>query len=105
MDDQGDDFRSGGFLVLQRRAAPPPPADEGEIAGEAPSDPSLPTTGWRGRRQPPNLVQLAGGGVASWNEVRKRSVGQGLRRSEIQKQCERMVGSGKRRGKSRGENR
>ena len=48
-----------------KELATPPPADEVEIAGEAAPDPSLPTTGSRGRRQPRSLVQLAGGGVDS----------------------------------------
>src|SRR5437870_5260660 len=68
------------LMSLERRSpwfsgkelATPPPADEGEIAGAAASDPSLPTTGWRGRKQPPNLVQMAGGGVTSWEESQKR---------------------------------
>jgi hypothetical protein len=67
------------LMSLERRSpwfsgkelATPPPADEGEIAGEAAPDPSLPTTGSRGRGQPRSLVQLAGGGVASWEEGQK----------------------------------
>src|SRR6266436_8702518 len=67
------------LMSLERRSpwfcgkelATPPPADEGEITGEAAPDPSLPTTGSRGRGQPRSLVQLAGGGVASWEEGRK----------------------------------
>ena len=54
-----------------KELATPPPADEVEIAGEAAPDPSLPTTGSRGRGQPRSLVQLAGGGVASWEEGQK----------------------------------
>jgi len=66
-----------------KELATPPPADEGEIAAEAAPDPSLPTTGSRGRRQPRSLVQLAGGGVASWEEGQKgRSVGQLRERTE-----------------------
>ena len=52
-------------------SATPPPADQSEIEGEAAPDPSLPTTGSRGRGQPRSLVQLAGGGVASWEEGQK----------------------------------
>ncbi len=66
-------------MSLERRSpwfwgkelATPPPADEGEVAGEAAPDPSLPTTGSRGRWQPRSLVQLAGGGVASWKQGQK----------------------------------
>ena len=55
--------------------ATPPPADEGEIAGEAASDPSLPTTWMEGSEAPPSLVHLAGSGVASlegWRQQRDR---------------------------------
>ena len=51
--------------------ATPAPAYEGDIESEAAPDPSLPTTGSRGRGQPRSLVQLAGGGVASWEEGQK----------------------------------
>ena len=71
VDDPADEFRSRRSLVLQRRAAHPTPADEGELAGEAASDPSLPTTGWRGRRQPPNLVQWRGGRGGRWEKGQK----------------------------------
>jgi hypothetical protein len=75
-------FDHGSSWFRREELATPPPADEGEIAGEAPSDPSLPTTGWRGRRQPPNLVQMVGGGVASWEEGQKE-IGEFGRRAEI----------------------
>ena len=55
---------------MQQDLATPLPADEGEIAGEAAPDPSLPTTGSRGRGQPRSLVQLAGGGVARRRKFR-----------------------------------
>ena len=61
----------GSHCFCGEELATPPPADEGEIAGEAAPDPSLPTTGSRGRGQPRSLVQLAGGGVASWEEGQK----------------------------------
>src|SRR5467141_1749049 len=75
------------LMSLERRSpwfcgkelATPPPADEGEIAGEAAPDPSLPTTGSRGRGQPRSLVQGAGGGVASWRRV-KTEIGRGTDR-------------------------
>ena len=66
--------------------ATPPPADQGEIEGEAAPDPSLPTTGSRGRGQPRSLVQLAGGGVASWDEGQNGEIGrsvQGGQREEL----------------------
>jgi hypothetical protein len=66
-------FSHGSSWSCREELATPPAADEGEIEGEASPDPSLPTTGWRGRRQPRNLVQMAGGGVASWNEVQEES--------------------------------
>jgi len=61
-------FNHGSSWFCREELATPPPADEGEIEGEAGPDPSLPTTGSRGRGQPRSLVQLAGGGVASWEE-------------------------------------
>ena len=61
----------GSHWFCGKELATPPPADEGEIAGEAAPDPSLPTTGSRGRGQPRSLVQMAGGGVASWEEGQK----------------------------------
>ena len=60
-----------------RELSTPPPANEGDNAGEAGPDPSLPTTGSRGRVQPRSLVQGAGGGVASWEKGSEgKSVGQ-----------------------------
>jgi len=61
------------WCCREELATPPPPANEGDVEGEAASDPSLPTTRWRGRRQPRNSVQLAGGGVASWKEDQKKT--------------------------------
>ena len=61
-------FDPGSSWFCREELATPPPADEGEIAGEAAPDPSLPTTGSRGRGQPRSLVQGAGGGVASWEK-------------------------------------
>src|SRR6266403_1922956 len=73
-------FDHGSCWFCREELATPPPAVGGEIAGEAASDPSLPTTGWRGRRQPPNLVQLAGAGWPEGTRFRKRAaVGQELR--------------------------
>jgi len=43
-DEMSDEFASRKSLVLWGRAATPPPADGGDVAGEAASDPSLPTT-------------------------------------------------------------
>ncbi len=63
----------GSRCFCREELATPPPADEGEIEGEATPDPSLPTTGSRGRGQPRSLVQGAGGGVASW----RRGLGAG----------------------------
>ncbi len=54
-------FDRASRCIYAEVLAAPPPDYEGEIWGEAASDPSLPTTGWRGRRQPPNLVQNGGG--------------------------------------------
>ena len=42
-------LESGSPWFCSEELATPPPADEGEIAGEATPDPSLPTTGSRGR--------------------------------------------------------
>ena len=76
-------FDHGSSWFCREELATPPPADEGEIAGEAASDPSLPTTRSRGRGQPRSLVQLAGGGVASWGGGSEgRSVGQLRERTE-----------------------
>src|SRR6266849_5217227 len=61
----------GSRCFCGEELATPPPANEGEISGEAAPDPSLPTTGSRGRGQPRSLVQWAGGGVASWEEGQK----------------------------------
>ena len=54
-------FDHGSSWFCREELATPPPAVEGEIAGEAGPDPSLPTTGSRGRRQARSLVQGAGG--------------------------------------------
>ena len=65
----------GSRWFCAEELATPPPADEGEIEAEAASDPSLPTTGSRGRGQPRSLVQLAGGGVASWEGQKDEEFG------------------------------
>ncbi len=67
-------FDHGSSWFCREELATPPPANEGDVEGEAASDPSLPTTGWRGRRQPRSLVQF--GGVARFG---KRSVETGDR--------------------------
>ena len=73
----------GSRCFCREELATPPPADEGEIEGEATPDPSLPTTGSRGRGQPRSLVQGAGGGVASLGGgSEERSVGQLHKRRE-----------------------
>src|SRR5262245_10145493 len=61
-----DEFRARKSRFYGEEPATPPPAHEGDIGFEAGPDPSLPTTGSRGRGQPRSLVQGAGGGVASW---------------------------------------
>jgi len=43
-DETANEFGSQKPLILWGRAGHPAPADEGEIGGEAASDPSLPTT-------------------------------------------------------------
>src|SRR5919109_1447672 len=48
--------------------APPPPANQGEIRGEAASDPSLPTTWIEGSEAACSSLGMVGGGVASWEK-------------------------------------
>src|SRR5216684_386295 len=66
----------GSLWFCGEELATPPPADEGEIAGEAASDPPLPTTGSGGRRQPRSSVQLRGAGWPVRKGGEGRSVGQ-----------------------------
>src|SRR5437868_14193527 len=54
-------FDHGSSWFCRGELATPAPAVQGEIAGEAGPDPSLPTTGSRGRGRPRSLGQLAGG--------------------------------------------
>jgi len=76
-------FDHGSSWFCREELATPPPADEGELAGDTGPDPSLPTTGSRGRGQPRSLVQLAGGGVARGEEGQKGvQVGQLRERTE-----------------------
>ena len=103
-------FDLGSSWFRREELATLPPADEGEIAGEAAPDPSLPTTGWRGRRQPPNLVKMAGGGVVSWegtgrtSEIGKRTreSGRGKGEEESEGKRERKAGEEGGRGRGRG---
>src|SRR5205807_9978114 len=76
-------FERGSPRFCGEELATPPPADEGEIAGEAAPDPSLPTTGSRGRGQPRSLVQIGGGrGGQLGGGSEGRSVGQLKDRTE-----------------------
>ena len=95
------DDRSPGFVGEE--LATPPPADEGEVVGEAAPDPSLPTTGSRGRVQPRNLVQLAeaGGQLGGWSEGTSR--GQQFEGKQREESRERKAERGSRERKQREE--
>src|ERR1700694_4044273 len=55
-------FDYGSSRFRDEELATPPPAVQGGIVGEAASDPSLPTTGWRDRRHPRTVVNWRGAG-------------------------------------------